>query len=320
MLKDLKLSEKKTANLTVNVRHERVAPLFRSVAATAQADRLQNEIEMTGSIGEITATVSHQRFHDNLADLPSLLRTLSRRYAVIVSVPLASFRPLAGNQSDSSKQTANSSIWLPRLAYNFNRMHQLGRAFPVNAGFDSASQVPDQVSTNHDFSSEWQFQKWRVTYRFNRSLQDNRQPERVAADLRNLINGFTLGLNPHAVFDLNFDLNIESAKNFETRRTDRTLRAGVNTNWRMTPRMTLNAMVSNTLAGDVARTTSNRNTEFDLQWSYQFTRGETGWRKMQGQFFIRYADRYARTRDFVFGLDNLTQLKTLNSGLNFVFF
>ena len=88
----------------------------------------------------------------------------------------------------------------------------------------------------------------------------------------------------------------------------------------MTRRMTLNTTVSNTLAGDLARTTRNRNTEFDLQWSYRFTRGETGWRKVQGQFFIRYADRYASTRDFVFGLNNLTRLMTLNSGINFVFF
>jgi len=84
--------------------------------------------------------------------------------------------------------------------------------------------------------------------------------------------------------------------------------------------MTINAIVSNTLAGDLARITRSRNTEFDLQWSYQFTRGEAGWRKVKGQFFIRYADRYSRTRDFMFGLDNLTRLKTLNSGLNFVFF
>jgi hypothetical protein len=314
LLKDLKLSEKSTANLTLNIRHERVAPLFRSVAATTLSDRLQNEVEMTGAIGEFTATVSHQRFHDNLNDLPSLLRTLSRRYAVIVSVPLASF---ADYGTDGA---APRSVWLPRVAYNMNRMHQFGRAFPVNSGFDSPSQIPDQTSANHEFISEWQLQKWRLTYRFNQSFQDNRQPGREAADLRNLINGLSLGLNPHTVFDLNFDLNFESAKNFEMRRTHRTLRAGINANWRITPRMTLNAIVSNTLAGDLARTTRNRNTEFDLQWSYKFTRGETGWRKVQGQFFIRYADRYARTRDFVFDFDNLTRLMTLNSGINFVFF
>src|SRR5215475_1249022 len=90
LLKDLKLSEKKKANLTLNVHHERVDPLFRSVAATTQADRLQNTVELTGAIDEITATVSYQRFNDNLANIPTLLKTLSQQYAAAVSIPLAS--------------------------------------------------------------------------------------------------------------------------------------------------------------------------------------------------------------------------------------
>jgi hypothetical protein len=317
LLQNLKLSEKKTANLKLNYRLESVDPLFRSVAATTQADRLQHEAEITGSVGEITATVSHQQFHDNLAEVPSLLETLSRRYVVVVSVPLASLAPDGAGDANRLSR----SMWLPRLGYSMNRIHQFGRAFPLNAGFNDPSQVPDQISENHDFSSEWQFQTWRLTYRFNRSFQDNRQPGRVLADLLNQIHGVTLGLTPHTAFDLNFDLNVESAKSFETARVDRTLRAGINTNWRMTPRMTINVIASNTLAGDLARSiTRSRSTEFDVQWSYQFTRGEAGWRKVKGQFFIRYADRYARTRDLIFGLDSLTRLKTLNGGINFVFF
>jgi hypothetical protein len=321
LLQNRKLSEKTTANLRLNYRLESVDPLFRSVAATTQADRFQHELEITGAVGEITATVSHQQFHDNLADIPSLLTTLSRRYVVVVSVPLASLAP-DGADGAGATNGAGRSMWLPRLGYNMNRIHQFGRAFPLNAGFNDPSQVPDQISENHDFSSEWQFQTWRLTYHFNRSFQDNRQPGRVLADLLNQIHGVTLGLTPHTTFDLNFDLNVESAKSFETARVDRTLRAGLNTNWRMTPRMTINVIASNTLAGDLARRiTRSRSTEFDVQWSYQFTHGgEAGWRKVKGQFFIRYADRYARTRDLIFGFDNLTRLKTLNGGINFVFF
>ena len=317
LLQNLKLSEKKTARLALNYHLERVDPLFRSVAASTQPDRFQNEIEMTGAIGDFTATVSHQWFHDNLAGIPSLLESLSQRDVAIVSVPLAS---LWAGGTDGADGRGARSMWLPRLGYNMNRIHQFGRAFPLNGGFNDPSQVPDQVSSNHEFSSEWQFQKWRVAYRFNQSYQDNRQPGRVLSDLLNRTHGAVLGLTPHTTLDLNFDLNVESAKNFETARVDRTLRAGLNTNWRMTPRMTINLTASNTLAGDIARITRSRNTELDLQWSYQFTRGETGWRKFKGQFFIRYADRYARTRDFMFGLDNLTRLKTLNGGINFVFF
>jgi hypothetical protein len=319
VLKDMKLSAKKTANLSLNYRLERVDPLFRSVAAFTQADRFQHEVEITSAIGEITATVAHQQFNDNLAEIPSLLKTLSRRYVVVIGLPLASFATNGTDGTDGGNQLGGST-WLPRLAYNMNRIHQFARAFPINGGFTDPNQIPDQISVNHDFSSEWQFQKWRLTYRYNHSFQDNRQQGRSLADLLNRIHGVSFGLTPHTAFDLSFDLNVESAKNFEALRVDRTLRAGLNTNWRMTPRMTINVIASNTLAGDIARITRSRSTEFDMQWSYQFTRGETGWRKVQGQFFIRYADRFARTRDFMFGLDNLTRLKTLNAGINFVFF
>jgi hypothetical protein len=238
---------------------------------------------------------------------------------VVIGVPLASFAINGTDGTDGGNQSGRPT-WLPRLAYNMNRIHQFARAFPINGGFNDPNQIPDQISVNHDFSSEWQFQKWRLTYRYNHSFQDNRQLGRSLADLLNRIHGVSFGLTPHTAFDVSFDLNVESAKNFEAARVDRTLRAGLNTNWRMTPRMTINVIASNTLAGDLARITRSRSTEFDLQWSYQFTRGETGWRKVQGQFFIRFADRYARTRDFMFGLDNLTRLKTLNAGINFVFF
>jgi hypothetical protein len=319
LLKDLKLSEKKKANLTLNVHHERVDPLFRSVAATTQADRLQNAVELTGGVDEITATVSYLRFNDNLANIPTLLKTLSQQYAAAVSVPLASLLPDGTGGNDGSKQSGR--LWLPRLSYSMNRIHQFGLGTPANAGFNDPSQIPNQISTNHDFNSEWQFSKWRLAYHFNQSFQDNRQVGRDLSDLRNQIHGVTVGLSPHTAFDLNFDLNIEDAKNFETARIDRTLRAGLNTNWRLTPRMTLNVSASNTLAGDLARRfTKDRSVEFDAQWSYQFTHGETSWRKVKGQFFIRYADRYARTLDLTFGLDTLTRLKTLNGGINFVFF
>ncbi|MBO0721071.1 MAG: hypothetical protein J2P41_09625 [Blastocatellia bacterium] len=310
LLQNNKLSATQTANLTINYRLERVDPLFRSVAAeSTQADRFQNEVEITGAIGAITATLSHQLFHDNLDDVPSLLKTESDRDLVIVVLPLASLL-----------SPAHQPKWLPRLAYNMTRVHQFGEAAPLNGGFTDPSQDPNQLSTIHDFSSAWQFPKWSLTYHFNYSFQDNRQQGRDLADLKNQIHGLTLGLTPLRAFDFNFDLSVESARNFENARTDRTLRAGINTNWRVTPRMVLNLIASNSLTGDLARISRTRSTEFDLNWSYQFTHGERGWRKFTGQFFLRYADRFDSSRDFLFGLNNLTRLKTLNGGISFVFF
>jgi hypothetical protein len=313
LLQNLKLSQSKTANLTATFRHERVDPLYRSVAASTQSDMLQNQFELMGSIGELNATFSHQRFNNNLDDIPSILKTLTRRYVLVVNLPLVS---ILGQQ-------AKPSPWLPRLSANFDRTHQFGKSFPVNSGFDNLSQVPDQVSNNLNFNAEWQWQQWRLGYRFNRSFQDNRQPGRERADLRNLTNGFTIGINPMPMLDLNFDVNAESAKNHQLIRTDRLLRIGTNINWRITQKSVLAATLSTAFAGDVAKTSRSRNAELDLLWSYQFgfaENGQNSLKKVKGQFFIRYANRYARLRDGAFGLSNLTKLQTLNTGLNFTFF
>ncbi|HLF85012.1 MAG TPA: hypothetical protein VI837_12630, partial [Blastocatellia bacterium] len=310
ILKGFKLSETKQANLTFNYRHEEIDPLFRSVAAFNQADRLQNQFEAVASIADITATVVHARSNDNLDDIPSILKTFSRRAGVMVGVPLVS---LFGDLSKPSP-------WYPRLSYTFDRMHQFAAGLPINSGFTSDSQVPDQVSTNQSFLTEWQAQKWRFGYRFNRSFQDNRQMGRERADLRNLLNGFTVGLNPTSNVDLNFEFNAESAFNKEVVRTDRTYRIGPNVTWRMTRQSTLAATVSGTLAGDLSQTSNSRNAEVDLQWSYRFGVDRGGRRKVQGQFFIRYANRYARAFENVFGFRNLTKLQTLNTGLSFTFF
>lgn len=310
ILKGFKLSETKQANLTLTIRHEQIDPLFRSVAAFNQADRFQNQFEVVAAIADVTTSVVHARSNDNLDEIPSILKTFGRRSGVIVGVPLVS---LFGDLSKPSP-------WYPRLSYAYDRMHQFGAGLPINSGFTSDSQVPDQVSSNQSFLSEWQAQKWRFGYRFNRSFQDNRQLGREQADLRNLLNGFTVGLNPAPTADINVEFSAESVLNNELDRTDRTYRLGPNVNWRMTKQSTLSATVSGILAGDLAQTSKSRNFEVDLQWSYRFGVERGRHRKVQGQFFIRYANRYARAFDNSFGFQTLTKLQTLNTGLSFTFF
>jgi hypothetical protein len=310
LVRDLKLSETRRANLTLNYRLETIDPLFRSVAAFNQADRFQNQLELVANIADLTLTAGHLRFNDNLDDIPSILKTLTRRTGVIIGAPLVSL----------FSNPAKPNLWLPRLSYGFDRTHQYGTGLPINSGFNSASQIPDQLSANQTAMAEWQAKQLRFGYRFNHSLQDNRQLGRERADLRNLINGFTVGLTPSNALDLSLDLSLESAKNLETSRTDRTHRLGTNLNWRMSAKTALAAMVSTMFAGDLAQTSKSRNLELDLQWSYRFSVERSRYRKVQGQFFIRYANRYARLFDNTFDLRNRTRLQTLNTGLSFTFF
>ncbi len=311
LLRDYQFTAQKKINLAFNLRHEKLDPFFRTIGVIAQADRFQNQFEFTGSIGDFTATVGHTRFHDNLDDIPSVLKTLTRRNNLIIGGPLQTL-------FSNIDQPLPWARWWPRISYILDHVHQLGSGIPINAEF-RPDLVPDQISVNHNFTAEWQFEKWRAAYRFNRSFQNNRQPGRDFADFLNLINGVTIGYTPRASFDLNLDINAEQAKNFELSRLDRTLRFAVITNWRMTSRSTLSLNLSTIGAGDLARTSDSRAIEGDAQWSYRFGYEQTRWKKFQGQFFVRYANRFARSRDRVFLLNNLVRTWTVNLGVSFTY-
>ena len=311
LLKNLTLTKDRKVNLTFGLRHERVDPLFRSLGASTQADKFSNEFSMIGAIGEINAQFTHSRFNDNLKGIPSILKSLTRANTFVLGTPTST---LFGNKD-------KPSLLLPRLSYNFSRVHQFGAAVPVNGGFElDVGLIPNQISTNQGFSADWQIQKWRVGYRLNHSFQDNQQKGRELADLSSLVNGVAVGVAASPTLDINFDVNIERANNREARTQDGTLRLGPGVNWRMTKKSTFASSFSNSLAGDAANTRRNRNIEFDVQWAYQFAFGKERFRKLSGQFFIRYADRYARTRNSIFATSDLQKNQTLNLGMSFNMF
>ncbi len=310
LLDNVSIGAGRKASFAFTFQHETIDPLFRSVASYNQADRFQNQFEAVASVAGVTATASHLRLNDNLDDIPSILKTLTRRTSVLVGAPLAS---VFGS-------TGKGLAWWPRVSYGYEQTHQFGAGLPTNSGFDNLNQVPDQISTNQTALADWQFQQVRFGYRLNRSFQDNQQPGRELDDLSNLINAFTVGFTPHQAIDLNVEASGERAENLATRRVDRTKRAGVNANWRMTNNSTIGATLSALFAGDGLNLSKNRNAEFDLQWSYRFVKERDPYPKVQGQFFIRYANRYSRGLDRVFGLNNLTKLQTLNLGVSFTFF
>ncbi|HUE83905.1 MAG TPA: hypothetical protein VMM84_17510 [Pyrinomonadaceae bacterium] len=309
LLRDISLTAERKVNLSVTFRHNRVDPLFRSIAVFTQADRIDNQYELSGSIGDITLNFGHNRLNDNLDDIPSILKTLNRRSGFNLALPVVSIIKTNGSLSQ---------FW-PRLSYAYERTHAFGAFLPINGDF-ADSHVPDQASTNQNLNADWQIKVLRLGYRLNHSFQDNRQVGREQADLKNLVNAFTVGLQPHRRFELNFDLSKERSNNLESGRQDNNLRAGVNFNWQATSRSAFAATISSTFAGDALQTNKSRSADLDLQWSMRFGAEKSAYRKVEGQFFIRYANRYARSEDNIFFFNNLTKLQTFNAGLTFTFF
>ncbi len=309
ILRERHIGKTRILNLMFNYRHEQVDPLFRSVAASVQADRLQNQYEMAGNLGQVNVSFSHTRSNNNLDHLNSILTTLTRQNALNFSAPLSG---LLGTP-------AKSAAWLPLLIYSDFRGHSFGESFPA-VGFISLHQIPDQLNSVQTLSLEWQMSRWHWGYRFNRSFQDNRQPGRELADLRNLINDATFGVSARSNLDLGWELDAEDAHNFEEKRTDRLWRASASANWRMTQQMILTLTLSGTLAGDLDHARKTRNSEADIQWSYRLGNSRPDWKRVQSQFSIRYGNRYAFVSDRFANSVNLTKLQTLNINLSFAFF
>ncbi len=316
LLRDLALTKTKKANLTLGYRHERVAPLFRSIAVTTQANRLQHQYELIGSIGDVTVSFTNFNFNDNLDNLTSILKSFTRRNNLLIGAPLASL------WGDATKPKA----WLPRVSYSYDRTHQFAPVLPTNADF-KLPQLPNQISTNQTLSTEWQAGKWRVGYRYEDTLQDN-HADRDFSTLRNGVHGFTLGLTPTKSLDVNVELSRENLQsrdanaNKDKERNDLALRFASYITWRMTKDSVFTATLSDSLArslGDLSLSSNGRNIGYDLQWSHGFGWGKSEPRKIQAQFYIRYSNQYSRSFDALFGINNRTRSRTLNTGLSFTF-
>jgi hypothetical protein len=310
ILKNHSLTKAKKANLSVAFREENIAPLFRSLGASTQADKIQYEFSVNGSINEITAQFAHVNFHDNLRNIPSILRSLTGNTHLGLAAPASALL-----------NRTKSSPWLPRLGYSFDRVHQFGAAIPINGGFElDPSTIPNLFGTNQTFTADWQVKKFTWGYNVNHSFQDNRQKGRERADQGVLVNTGRVGIAATSKVNFNLDLSRESSANKETGRIDRTYRLGPGLTWQLTKHMGLTANLANTIAGDAAKTSHSRNTEFDASWTYRFERGKEQFKKFSGQFFIRYANHYSHALERLVVSDTLRRNQTLTANLGITFF
>jgi hypothetical protein len=288
-------------SLALTLRHERVDPLYRSVAAPqTRADFEQNGLQVTATVGVLNAQVSHDRGRDNLEGIPTILTTLSRSTAVNLGLPLGS---LFGPTPES---------WLPQLSYSLARIHQFGDSVPTLGGF-TPTFVPDQVSTNHTVSLAWQTTRWRMSYQLNRSSQDNRQQGRERSDLTNLTNSLSVGLSPRPSLDLSLDAALEQAENREFSQQNSTWRLGTVVTWRFTPTSAVVASLSRTRTVDDPRTAEQSNTEFRFEVSQRLSLFRAGSARSEAQFFLRYA-RLVGDRTVPLGASDLRRSWSLNTG------
>ncbi len=279
LLQNARVSGLFSTTLNAVYRHERVDPMYRSVTAQTQSDRLQDSYEIAGNVGTVSLQLAHSRYHDNLDDVASILRTLNRMSTAQVSVPVAALL-----------RAQRGASLLPLIGYGINRVHQFGAGIPVNSEF-SASHVPDQVSNLHNGTAAWQLGRWKLQYRYNQNLQDNRQTGRERADFYGVSNTIAVDVAARSNLDAGYEASTEHQTNRESAQTSRVRRVGGSVTWRVTPLTTLTGFASINVTRDDPLTAdvSNRDLRIEL------TRGFNLWRNpvaggTRGQLFLRYAN------------------------------
>ncbi len=311
VLKDLKLTKTKNLNLSVGFKYEYVEPLYRSLGASASADKLTQDYLVDGSIGEITFQVGHARSNDNLREVPSILKLLTRANRFSVALPLTA---LIGKADKPSP-------FLPRLGYSIDRTHNLGAGIPVNGGFEiDPATIPDLVTTNQTATSAWQFKKFNFGYNYNRAFADNRQGGSENKDQLGWVHGLTVGLNPMETLAFNVGFSFDSQQNFELGQINQTKTLNLGTTWQPFKNATFTGEMSHALAGDAAKTSLARNVNYSGQFAYTFTREKTGFKKFGAQAFVRFADAFVRNQNFVDVTNTHTRTKIMTAGMTLNFF
>ena len=277
LLQGRPLSEHIAASLSTGFRHERVDPLYRSVAAQPRADWRQNVVETTAGLGALSIQFSHAWSRDNLGEIASILTSRFRDDALTAALPLGAL-----------VRAPAAAWWWPQFAVTYQVNRQRGEGVPANGGF-SPSHVPDQLNRQANVSLAWQRAQWSLGYRHNVVRQDNRQPGRELADFRSWQHALTVGYTPSPQVTLALDLSDERQRNLELATLQRTRRVGLTGEWRPLAATSLQGFVSLSGADDAPRTQTSEAAELRLEASQGFNLYRRTASGTQARVFLRYA-------------------------------
>ena len=307
ILRNASLTKLIKANLTATLRHERIDPLYRSLAAAVQANVLQNVFELTGGLGPLAVQASRARAEDNLDDLPSVLKTFTHVTSVNASLPV-------GSLFHASKP----SPWLPQVTWTLSSTHQFAKDVPTNSDF-TETHAPDQVSDNQSVDAQWAIGKWKGGYRYNISDQDNRQLGREKADLGSLAHNVAAGYSPWSWADAGATWSFEGSKNRELLQKNATRRFGATLDLRPTRNLGMGAVFSRTWIRDYPLTSDAASDDLSLEVSENFRLLRGIAERPSGRVFIRYQRQASTTTPVIRALrQNSTSrdVWALNSGVS----
>ncbi len=245
------------ASLTLTIQHQRIDPLYRSVAAAAQADVDQLSGQLAAQLGAATAQLSWERTHDNLRCLPTVLGSQGERQGVHVALPFPQLFP--------------GQAWLPSLQTGWEHTRTVGRSrddtlFPPET-------VPDVNTRTLTAGLGWAIASWQLGYQLASSLARNGNVVERDATLESGSHALNLGVTLSPSVQLSLDAGRERVGQRGTGQVETSHRLGLLTSLRLSQALQCSARVSHTLATSRPDRDKRAGADMEIQLAYQFPLG-----------------------------------------------
>lgn len=294
-----RLAEHAQGALRVALQHQRVDPLYRSVAASTQADVDRRAGQLIAQLGSVTVQGSWERTVDNLNRLPTVLGSHGERHGVNLALPLAHLL---------------STSWLPSLQAGWDRSRARGLArdgtlFPPDT-------VPDLDTTSRSAALDWGVGAWQLGYRWSWSRADNRNPAQAQADLEPTSHQFSVARALGQRVNVSLDASRDETRELGSGQQDRSHRLGLATSLRFGEALGCSVNLSHSTRRSLPDQAENTGTDGDVQLSYRFSLGVVGG---QGGASLRLARRHHTTLSPLFGVDEDTRHWSASLGVSVSF-
>ena len=299
-------------DLALELRHERTAPLYRSLIAYVTPDQQATRAGLQAAWHRATARLDAGTRIDNLARIPTLLRTRTDERQLAVSLPLPAWMGPAGG--------APAAGYWPALTWTWQQVHQraVNTPVPEDSGF-AASHRPDQIDQSQRLDLSWALPTGSLRYGLVRSRVDNRQPGRERADFARLSHQVALDTALGEAWRAGLALTRSRELSLETGLVRWRTGASVQLGWQASERWALSASVSHDLADDSRDLARQTDQGAQLQATRRFELPALG-RALPGQFFVRAAHQGQRQRDTVFDLATGLRSWWVDFGVSLSFF
>jgi hypothetical protein len=297
-------------DLTLDLRHERAAPQYRSLAAYVTPDQALSRAGLQAAMAGASAQLQLVSRVDNLDRIATLLRTRTDEWNLALNLPLPSWW---------GAEAGTLSPW-PALSWTSRHAYQRAVNAPVteDSGF-AASQRPDQIDRAQQLNLTWALPVGNLSYGLARSSVDNRQPGRERADFRRLAH--QIGVDGAVTDSLRLALALQRSRqlSIETGLVNWSSGGSLQVDWQVSEIWALSAAVNYDLADDSLDQARLTNQGAHLQLTRQL-KWHSFQLPVQGQAFVRLARQDQRQSDSIFALHSAYRSSWVDFGFSVAFF